>query len=258
MRAGVRQAVRPLAVPRPATHSVEREGGDERVVLNALPARQGYRLGVRVDSGDGLIGAVRLFLFRQQLGNALPDMSGTALCRKAKHRVGSPSRVLLAMDHVPNRALHIDRGHALAQPRALHLRRRDRPDLEVVGAHENIGDALAHHAHYPLVKVLWLPRRRRTRYLGLHKPIQAVDLILFIEHADVVLKRVSDVAVLNPDVRDALQRVPRLLARPASLVQQLVEVLVVAEDNVAAHVEEKALVGHVSARQTSGLGRHVD
>ena len=44
-----------------------------------------------------------------------------------------------------------------------------------------------------------------------------------------------------------------LLARAAGSVEQLVKVLVVAEDYVPSHVEQEALGGHVCAGETSRL-----
>lgn len=48
--------------------------------------------------------------------------------------------------------------------------------LEVVGAHEEVGDAGAHHPHDPLVKVGGLALRHGVEHLGLHHAAQALDL----------------------------------------------------------------------------------
>eukprot|EP00955_Chlamydomonas_euryale_P113175 366199-Chlamydomonas_euryale.AAC.10 len=48
--------------------------------------------------------------------------------------------------------------------------------LEVVRAHEDVGNARAHHADDPLIKVDGLALRKRVLHLCLHEAGQALDL----------------------------------------------------------------------------------
>lgn len=48
--------------------------------------------------------------------------------------------------------------------------------LEVVWAHEQVSNALAHDTHDPLIKVLGLALGRGVGHLGLYQPSQTVDL----------------------------------------------------------------------------------
>lgn len=70
-----------------------------------------------------------LLVGRQQPRNAAPDGTRAAALGEAEHGVGPPARVLLAAYDVANGAAHVDRRNALAQPLALHLRRRHGPHL---------------------------------------------------------------------------------------------------------------------------------
>ena len=62
------------------------------------------------------------------------------------------------------------------------------------------------------------------------------------------------VPAADPHVGDPLVRRPVLLARPERRVQQVVEVRVVAENHVAADIEQKSFGRDVRARQAAGLG----
>ena len=55
------------------------------------------------------------------------------------------------------------------------------------------------------------------------------------------------------DARDTLQSVPEVGPRPHSGVQELIKVLVVAEDDMAAHVKEEALWRDICAGQSTSL-----
>ena len=118
--------------------------------------------------------------------------------------------------------------------------------LEVVGAHEEVSNAGAHHAHDPLVKVGGLALGHRVQHLGLYAASEALDLdvrgggrgtytfemyhaqppghqaptpprpphlVLLVQRRDVVLERVGHPPTLEPHIGDALQGVPRLVAR---------------------------------------------
>ena len=58
---------------------------------------------------------------------------------------------------------------------------------------------------------------------------------------------------MNGDIRDTLQSVPEVGPRPHSGVQELVKVLVVAEDDMAAHIKQKALWRDICAGQSTSL-----
>lgn len=110
------------------------------------------------------------------------------------------------------------------------------PDLEIVRAHEDVGNARPHRAQDPLVK-----RGRLLGRVGLEggvdQSVEALELVGFLEDGDVVLERVWDPSSLEADVRDALVGVPVVLCGEC-LVDAVVEVLVVGEDDVSADVEE--------------------
>ena len=101
-------------------------------------------------------------------------------------------------EHVLDDLGDVGRGHSLTQPRALHLLSRDSPHLEVVRSHEDVGDALAHHAQDPLVEVLGGRGGHRVGDGGVDEAVDAADLVLKGERADVVLERVRNPSVLHP------------------------------------------------------------
>ena len=124
---------------------------------------------------------------------------------------------------------------------ATHLGRRHGPDLEVVRSHEQIGDAGAHHANDPVVKILRLGAGDAGLERGVDHAVHAPDLLVLGQHRDVVLERVRHPEPLAPHVRDALMRVPIFLSRQ-SLVDTVVKVLVVREDDVAADIVQLEIV----------------
>ena len=76
-----------------------------------------------------------------------------------EHRVGPPPSVLLVVDDVGDGAVNINRRHALAQPVALHHRRRHRPHLQAGAGRRGDGRAAAEcvaseggtrHTHTPI------------------------------------------------------------------------------------------------------------
>ena len=58
---------------------------------------------------------------------------------------------------------------------------------------------------------------------------------------------------IRGNVRDTLQGVPEVGPRPHSGVKELVKVLVVAEDDMAAHVKQEALWRDICAGQSPSL-----
>jgi hypothetical protein len=109
------------------------------------------------------------------------------------------------------------------------------PDLVVVGAHEDIGDTSTHHADDPLVEVLGLVASDTSADGSIDEAINTLDLVLLGEDGDVVLEGVGNPELLVADVGDTLVGVPVILLGE-SLVEAVVEVLVVGEDNVATDV----------------------
>ena len=77
--------------------------------------------------------------------------------------------------------------------------------------------------------------------------------MLLGQGGDVVLEGVGHPAVANPHVADTLKSIPEIVSLANSLVDQLVEVEVVAEDDMATHVEQEALWGEVRACQATCL-----
>lgn len=117
----------------------------------------------------------------------------------------------------------------------------DGPDLVVVGAHEDVGDVVAHLSHDPLVKVLGLRLCDGALHSSVNETVNGSDLVLLWQHGDVVLEGVWDPEALVADVGDALVIEPVILLGEG-LLDAVIEVLVVGEDNVAAHVVQ--LVHH--------------
>jgi hypothetical protein len=126
-----------------------------------------------------------------------------------------------------------------------YLGRRNGPDLEVVGTHEDISDTLAHLAQDPLVKVLGLGVGYTGGQGSVDDAINTLDLVLLGQHGDVVLERVGDPEALITDVGDTLVCVPVIILGQ-SLVQAVVKVFVVGEDNVTTDVVQ---LGHLFSKE---------
>ena len=71
----------------------------------------------------------RLVACRQQARHAAPDGPGAAVQREAEHSIRAPAGVLTPAHHAADRAPHVHRRHALAQPLALHCSCWARPHL---------------------------------------------------------------------------------------------------------------------------------
>ena len=109
------------------------------------------------------------------------------------------------------------------------------PDLEVVRTHKNVGKTFTLHAKNPLVEVGWLSRRHTSLHGGVDQTLDTCDLLLLGKHGDVVLEGVGNPEALAADVGDTLVLVPVLILGK-SLVDAVIEVLVVGEDNVATDI----------------------
>ncbi len=99
---------------------------------------------------------------------------------------------------------------------------------------------------------------------SIDEAVETHNLIFEVQHAQVILKRIWDVScsiserekgkiapVLQPDEGKTLDSIPNFRTTAHGLVHQLVEVLIVAIDDVAAHVEEKAFRCYFRASEAS-------
>ena len=111
------------------------------------------------------------------------------------------------------------------------------PDLVVVRTHEDVGNTLAHHAHNPLIEVLGLGVGDTALQRSVDEAIHTLDLVLLGQHGDVVLEGVGDPEAIVANVGDTLVGEPVILLGQ-SLVDAVVEVLVVGEDDMATNVVE--------------------
>lgn len=111
------------------------------------------------------------------------------------------------------------------------------PNLEVVGTHEDLVQALTYITAVPLVEVLWLVGRRADAGLksGFQQTLHALCLFLSREDSDVVLEWVRNPSVVKADVRNTLVLVPVILLGK-SLENNIIEVLVVGEDDMSAYI----------------------
>lgn len=111
------------------------------------------------------------------------------------------------------------------------------PDLVVVRTHEDIGDTSTHHADDPLVEVLGLGVGDTSLQGSVNHAINALDLLLLGQHGDVVLEGVGNPFAQAADVGDTLVAEPVIVVGE-SLVDAVIEVLVVGEDNVTTDIVE--------------------
>jgi hypothetical protein len=109
------------------------------------------------------------------------------------------------------------------------------PDLVVVGSHEEVGNTGTHHAHNPLIEVLGLGVGNTGLKGSIDHAINALDLLGLGQHGDVVLEGVGNPLLQAANVGDTLVGEP-ILIPGESLVDAVIEVLVVGEDNVATDI----------------------
>jgi hypothetical protein len=121
--------------------------------------------------------------------------------------------------------------------RFAYLGRRHGPDLEVVWSHEQVSKTNTHLAENPLVEGLGLGRRDTCLQGSINQTINALHLLLLGKHGDVVLEGVGNPFVFATDVGDTLVGVP-VTGLGQSLVDAVVEVLVVGENDVTANIVE--------------------
>lgn len=119
-----------------------------------------------------------------------------------------------------------------------YLRRRDSPDLEVVGSHEDLIQTLANISNVPIIKVARLISWSSNAGFesSVNETAQTFCLFLLRKYRNVILEWVRNPDVLVTDVGDSLMFVP-VRGFGEGLVQAVVEVLVMGEDDVSANVK---------------------
>lgn len=120
---------------------------------------------------------------------------------------------------------------------AAYLGGRHSPDLVVVGPHEDIGKTLAVHTQDPLIEVLGLSVGNANLQGSVDQVGETTSLILLRQHGNVVLEGVGNPEALVTNVGDTLVGEPVILLGK-SLVDAVVEVLVVREDDVTTDIVE--------------------
>lgn len=215
-----------LLVAHGLSKEIDRHGADQLLVLDRGAVLERDLLGVGVDLGDGAMLTESAIVLGQSVGNGNPDATGAANGREAEGGVGAPVACSLVEDDVGDDLLDIRSSDTLTEPLALHLSGGYSPHLVVVGTHEDVGNASAHHSDDPLVKVLGLGACNSVLDGSVNHAVQALDLVLLGQHGDVVLEGVGHPETLAADVGDSLVGVPvRLLGE--RLVDAVIEVLVV-------------------------------
>ena len=245
-------------------------GVDELVVLDGGAVTEGDNLLLSIDLGDLAVLAVALVLLGKGVGDSDPDTTGSVTGGEAEGSVRTPVAGSLVEDDVLGDKLDVGGSDTLTEPLALHLFRKlalvgcwgkDKasyrggghgPDLVVVGPHEDVGNTLAAVAQDPLIEVLGLSVGYTVLKSGIDHALNALDLILIGQHGDVVLERIGDPETLVAHIGNALMCVP-IIFLGKSLVNAVVEVLVVREDNVATDIVEEALRGDICGGETTGL-----
>ena len=79
--------------------------------------------------------------------------TGPAEEREFKLIVGPPAKIIAAHHDIFDRAVDVQNGDAFADPFLVHFLSGVRPDFEVVGPHEMLGDAVTKNGIDKLTKV---------------------------------------------------------------------------------------------------------
>lgn len=237
-------------------------GRDELLVADSGAIGKHDGLTGSINLGDLAMLAESSVFLGQGVCDCNPYAAGATAGGEAECRVGTPVAGGLLQDDVSGHSLEIWRRDTLAKPGALHLiavsgtqmlffllkprykegaassthlSRRHSPDLEVIRAHEQIGNATPHHAENPLIEVLGLCVGHAGFQGGIDHAIQAFDLVLLGQHGDVVLERVGHPEALAADIGNALVGVP-VVVLGQGLIDAIVEVFVVGEDYMTANI----------------------
>ena len=249
-----------LLVTHSLSKEIHRHSGNELLVANSGAIGELDGLVVGVDLGNLALLTETSLLLGKGVGDGNPDTTRTTTSGETEGGIGAPVTGGLVKNNICGHGLDVGGGDTLTEPGTLHLDCAPSasltcitlymsidvstylggghgPDLVVVGAHEKIGDTSSHHANDPLVEVLRLGVGHTSLESSINHAIDALNLLLLGKHGDVVLEGVRDPLALATDVRDTLVAVPVILLRK-SLVDTVIEVLVVGEDNVTSDVVE--------------------
>mmetsp|Transcript_10143 Transcript_10143/g.27656 ORF Transcript_10143/g.27656 Transcript_10143/m.27656 type:complete len:447 (+) Transcript_10143:428-1768(+) len=236
---------------RELAHDIQWDGREQSLVLDSAPALQGDDLGILIQLDHLHLRSILLLLLWEELSDAFPDRPSASLLWESEDGIGSPVAFFLVEENIADRFAHIDGSNTLSEPSTLHVWRGNGPHLVVVWPHEDVCDTISHHSQNPLVKVLGLLLSSSHANFRFNKSLQASDLVFHRKGTDVVLEWVSNPPVLDPHVRDTLHCIPVVVANANGSVNQLVEVLVVAEDHMATHIEKEAFGSYVRTRQAT-------
>lgn len=236
------------------SEEVDSHGGDELLVADSGAITQGDGLVVGIDLDDLALLTEASLLLGDSVGDSDPDTTGTTTGGETESSVRTPVTSGLVKDDVGRHGLDVRGSNTLTQPGTLHLMRistpllamwyivsylgrRHSPNLEVVGSHEEVGDTDTHLANNPLIEVLGLGVGDTSLKGSVDQAIDTADLLILGKHGDVVLEGVGNPLALAANVGDTLVGVPVVILGE-SLVDAVVEVLVVGEDDVTTNIEE--------------------
>lgn len=216
---------------------IDSHGVDQLLVVDDCAVAEVYLVAVGINLGDLAVVTVSCLGVWQCLCDGLPDTTGTVSCGEAEGGVGAPVSCGLVVDDVVDDTLDVGGGDTLSKPLALHLGGGYSPDLEVVGAHEEVSNADTHLAHNPLVEVLGLGVCHASLECGVNQAVDTLGLVVLVQDGQVVLEWVGDPVALAADIGHTLVGEPVVIVGEG-LVDAVVEVLVVGEDDMATNVVE--------------------
>lgn len=235
-----------------AGKEVDGHGGNESLVTNGGAIGHLDSLVVGVDLDNAALLTEASVLLGDGVGDGNPDATSTATSGETESSVRTPVTGGFVQDNVGGNGLDVGGSDTLTEPSALHLlwlasgsftemlrliylSSGHSPDLVVVRTHEDVGDTSTHHADNPLIEVLGLGVGDTVLQGSVDHAINALDLLLLGKHGDVVLEGVGNPLTLAADVGDTLVAVPVIVVGK-SLVDTVIEVLVVREDDVTTDI----------------------
>ena len=229
---------------------VQSESRDQPIVTLTAAVVEEYLLVCQVDSHNLL--AIVQFVAREGLGDQTPYGTRSPVLWEPEGGIGAPPHVIRIGQDVAQYLLHAHNGHPLSHPVGAHLVRREGPHLVVVRPHKHLRKTLTKYGIDPLSERR-PPALRFLRLLGPDEALEAAELGFAREAAYVVLERIRYHRPVTPHPRLAHVAVPF----GHGPVQDVVEVLVVREDDVAPDVPGEALLVHEGSRQTPGGVTHL-
>ena len=221
---------------------LERHGIDQEIVADRATARERHRLGGRIDRCHLLSEVDRL---RQSLGDAIVKHSG-AEQGKLELVVWPPRNIIAVLEEVFEDATNIDIGHPVTLPGGRHHLERMGPDLEIVRHHKILGDAGTENRIDPILKVV----AGQATLLSLDDTQNALMEYLRGQAVDIVLERIWHEAIEHP-----YPGFPQMLIVVAAqhLLDEIIEVAVMAEHDMSAMVPDEAVLVGVARRQTANM-----